>query len=250
MLGPRVQRLADTVDEFQLDCKSNQNSRGSPCPLEGSPPMSIVNGVCQSNRLASRCPPRLPSCAYRPYQSQRLRGNIDAIHRDVVRSGIRHIGELAGRMNGDRGGRRWLFKNRTMAIIVFQFRVVAGTPNTLSIWPRSSIVFMWRRYTPKTNRLFDTITRTNHSSRGGSVRGMEARQWPAFDRMLTNRTISGRDGSVPNGFSISRRIRWRPSQSTTSASNGSFRRSSARNFPRGPGFRTTNVPAAPTFTTG
>src|SRR5215472_1148052 len=110
MLGPRVQRLADTVDEFQLDSKSNQNSRGSPGPLEGSPPMSIVNGVCQSNRLASRCPPRLPSCAYRPYQSQRLRGNIDAIHRDVVRSGIRHIGELAGRMNGDRGGRRWLFK--------------------------------------------------------------------------------------------------------------------------------------------
>jgi hypothetical protein len=30
----------------------------------------------------------------------------------------------------------WSFKIRTMAIMVFQFRVVAGTPNSLSIWPR------------------------------------------------------------------------------------------------------------------
>ena len=30
----------------------------------------------------------------------------------------------------------WPFKIRTMAIMVFQFRVVAGTPNSLSIWPR------------------------------------------------------------------------------------------------------------------
>jgi hypothetical protein len=28
------------------------------------------------------------------------------------------------------------FKILTMAIMVFQFRVVAGTPNSLSIWPR------------------------------------------------------------------------------------------------------------------
>ena len=30
----------------------------------------------------------------------------------------------------------WPFKIRTMAIMVFQFLVVAGTPNSLSIWPR------------------------------------------------------------------------------------------------------------------
>lgn len=30
----------------------------------------------------------------------------------------------------------WPFKIRTTALIVFQFRVVAGTPNSLSIWPR------------------------------------------------------------------------------------------------------------------
>jgi len=42
-----------------------------------------------------------------------------------------------------RAGRRWAlaylpwaFKIRTMAIMVFQFRVVAGTPNSLSIRPR------------------------------------------------------------------------------------------------------------------
>src|SRR5215469_9920171 len=98
----------------------------------------------------------------------------------------------------------WPFRIRTMAIMVFQFRVVAGAPNSLSIWPRYPIVFMWRRYTPKTNRFFDAISRTNHSPDGGSVHGMEARPRSAFDRMLTKRTISGREGSVPNGFSASR----------------------------------------------
>jgi len=36
----------------------------------------------------------------------------------------------------------WPFKIRTIATMVFQFRVVAGTPNSLSIWPRYPIVFM------------------------------------------------------------------------------------------------------------
>src|ERR1700731_1078777 len=72
---------------------------------------------------------------------------------------------------------------------------------------------MWRRYSPKTNRSFDAITRTNHFPRGGSVNGMEGRPRSAFDKMLTNRTISGRD--APNGFSISRRIRSRPAQFST-----------------------------------
>ena len=93
------------------------------------------------------------------------------------------------------------------------------------------------------------MTRTNHSPSGGNATGREARMLPAFDRMLTNRTTSGRDGSAPNGFSVSRRMRSWPSQSTTSAWNGSFRSNSARNFARDPGLRTTNVPAAPTFTT-
>ena len=30
----------------------------------------------------------------------------------------------------------WPFRIRATAVMVFQFRVVAGTPNSLSIWPR------------------------------------------------------------------------------------------------------------------
>ncbi len=141
------------------------------------------------------------------------------------------------------------FKSRRTARIVFQLRVVAGTPNSLSIWPRSLIVFMCRRYIPNTNCLFEATTRTNHFPSGGNATGRVARRPPALDKMLTNRTISGCGVWVPNAFSVSRRIRSRPSQSTTSALNGSLRSNSARNSPRDPGFRTINVPAAPTLTT-
>jgi hypothetical protein len=44
-----------------------------------------------------------PSRAYCRYECQGAAGT-NAVHRDVVRTGIRHIGELAGRMDGD-GGR-------------------------------------------------------------------------------------------------------------------------------------------------
>src|SRR5688572_18975035 len=49
------------------------------------------------------------------------------------------------------------------------------------------------------NWLFDAISRTNHSPPGGTVIGNEARTRPAFERVLTNRTVSGRDHLVPNG---------------------------------------------------
>jgi hypothetical protein len=42
------------------------------------------------------------SCAYRPYERQHSSGSIDAVHRDVIRVGIRHVGELSGRMDGYR----------------------------------------------------------------------------------------------------------------------------------------------------
>jgi len=45
------------------------------------------------------------SCAYRPYEGQGSRGGVDAVHRDVVRAGIRHIGELPGRINANRARR-------------------------------------------------------------------------------------------------------------------------------------------------
>src|SRR5260370_6582836 len=104
-----------------------------------------------------------------------------------------------------------------------------------------AVVFMRRRYTPNTNWPSDAITRTNHSPAEGNVTGSDARTPPAFARILTNRTRSGGDGSVPNGFSVSSRIRSRPSHSTISASNGSSRSNAVRNFARDPGLRTTKV---------
>src|SRR5579862_2396177 len=43
------------------------------------------------------------SCAYCPDKRQRPGGAINAVHRDAVRAGIGHIGELTGRMDGYRG---------------------------------------------------------------------------------------------------------------------------------------------------
>jgi len=53
----------------------------------------------------------------------------------------------------------------------------------------------------------------------------------------------------PNGFSVSRRRRSRPSHSITSAANGSLGSRAARSFVRDCGLRTMKVPAVPTFTT-
>jgi hypothetical protein len=39
----------------------------------------------------------------------------------------------------------YVFRALSSDSIVFQFRVVTGTPSALSIWPRYAIVFMWRR---------------------------------------------------------------------------------------------------------
>src|SRR5271167_869701 len=51
-------------------------------------------------------------CPYCPYKRQGPGGTINAVHRDAVRAGIRHIGELTGRMDGYRG-RRYLRSYRS-----------------------------------------------------------------------------------------------------------------------------------------
>ena len=86
------------------------------------------------------------------------------------------------------------FKIRGTESIVFQLRVVVGAPKSSSIWPRHPILRMWRRYSNR-RRCLDP-TRTNHSSPPGNAIGREALPRPAFDRMLTNRTASGRDGHL------------------------------------------------------
>jgi len=89
---------------------------------------------------------------------------------------------------------RDVFRTCTTAVMVFQFRIVAGTLNNLSIWPRYPMVFMWRRYIPKTNCPSNAITRTNHSPSDGNVTGSDTRTPPGFDRIPTNLTIFGDDG--------------------------------------------------------
>ena len=68
----------------------------------------------RSNRSGTRIPPLpcfllalepAPSCAYCHFERQGPGGTINAVHRDAVRAGIRHIGELSGRMDGYRGRR-------------------------------------------------------------------------------------------------------------------------------------------------
>ena len=38
------------------------------------------------------------SCAYRPHKRQGPSGTVNAVHRDAVRAGVRHVGELSGWM--------------------------------------------------------------------------------------------------------------------------------------------------------
>jgi hypothetical protein len=108
---------------------------------------------------------------------------------------------------------------------------------------------MWRRYSPRMNRPFAAMSRTSHSPCDGNSVGMGGGTRAGFGRTLTKRTTSARGGSHPNGVSVIRRIRSRAWQRTTSESNGSLRRNSARSRVSCPGFQTMKVPAAPTFTT-
>ena len=128
---------------------------------------------------------------------------------------------------------------------MLQLRVVAGAPKSRSIWPRQPIVFMWRRYTPYTKRFFAPMICTSHSPPSGRAAGRKTLRQTASERMLTKGTTSAPGGSLPNGLSLSSRMRSLPSQQTIVASNGSFPRNSARNFARNPGLRITNVPAGP-----
>ncbi len=96
------------------------------------------------------------------------------------------------------------FRTLSTDSIVLQLRVVAGTPNTLSIWPRQPIVFMCRRYTPYTKRFFAPMICTSHSPASGRATGRETRRRDASERMLTNGTTSPPGGSVPKGFPLTK----------------------------------------------
>ena len=68
-------------------------------PVDPSVPAKAV-----PQRTGPRSLLRKPfSFGYRPYERQGPGHSINAVDRDVVRAGIRHIAELSGRMDGDRG---------------------------------------------------------------------------------------------------------------------------------------------------
>ncbi len=83
------------------------NLKGLECEPEVEPEV-----LCPSPLPFFACSTAGPSCAYCPYERQSPGGTINAVHRDAVRAGIRHIGELTGRMDGYRG-RRYLCSYRS-----------------------------------------------------------------------------------------------------------------------------------------
>src|ERR1700694_2808373 len=94
------------------------------------------------------------------------------------------------RLNHDPAFRKIL----AIAVIVFQLRVVTGTPKILSSWPRERSAFISRRYRPKTNRFFVPRIFKNHLPPEGRLRGVEDKGCPRFAKILTNQTIFGPAG--------------------------------------------------------
>lgn len=117
-----------------------------------------------------------------------------------------------------------------IAVMVFQFRVVAKTPKTLSSWPRQRIAFISRRYRPRTNLSFTARIFKDHSLFEGRLKGVEGKGRPRFANMLTNQMIFGPEGWPANGFADFSARTSSPGQITTSVSNGNRFASSARSL--------------------
>jgi hypothetical protein len=92
-------------------------------------------------------------------------------------------------------------------MMVFQLRVVTGTPKTPSIIPKKPMVFMWRRYCPKTNRFSVARILNSHIPCPGKLMGIDGTSGGRFAMTLTKRTTPEPAGSSPNGlyFATSRR---------------------------------------------
>ncbi len=92
------------------------------------------------------------------------------------------------------------------------------------------MVFIWRLYIPITKRFRLATIFNSHRPRDGNMIGVDGAKRGRWDITLTKRTTSGGTGcpakhSSEYNFSISR-----PLQMMISATNGSFRATSARAF--------------------
>jgi hypothetical protein len=136
----------------------------------------------------------------------------------------------------------------TIAAMVFQLRVVSGTPYSRSSAPRNPMTFMWRLYMPMTNRFRLARIFINHWPLDGSLMGVDGVKRGRRDSTLTNRTTPGRTDCPSKGSCDSRLAISRPWQTTTSVANGSSRATAARARACVIGRRSTSVPAAPMLT--
>src|SRR5262245_51304125 len=110
--------------------------------------------------------------------------------------------------------------------MVFQLRVVAGTARSFSSLPRWLIAFIWRRYTPKTNRFSIAMIFNNHLS----AEGKHSEEWRVtYDETgsglcstITKRVTSAREGWRANGFFDASLMMSRAGQIMISHLNGSF----------------------------
>ncbi len=110
------------------------------------------------------------------------------------------------------------------------------------------MAFMWRLYSPMTNRFRLARIFISHWPLDGNRMGVDGVKRGRWDSTLTKRTTPGRTdcpakGSFDIRFSISR-----PWQTTISATNGSLRATSARAWAWVIGCRIISVPAAPMLT--
>src|SRR5262245_25079535 len=83
------------------------------------------------------------------------------------------------------------FRARATAWIVFQLRVVTGTPKIFSSWPRKPIALISRRYSPRTNRSRQARIFKHHPLPSGRLSGTGDKGGRRLARTLTNRTMSG-----------------------------------------------------------
>ena len=132
--------------------------------------------------------------------------------------------------------------------MVFQLRVVTGTPYRRSNVPSNPMTFMWRRYMPMTNRFCLARIFISHWPLDGNCMGVDGVKRGRWDSTLTKRTTSPRADCPKKGFFEIRLVISRPWQTTISATNGSSRATSARAWAWDIRFRMTSVPAAPILT--
>ena len=134
-----------------------------------------------------------------------------------------------------------------IASMVFQLRVVAGTPKCFSTTAFEYVRPL--RRTLRTNLAVTPTIRTSHFDPAGCSIGSFGFDRGAFSSTVTNRPISFPAGASPNQSPSANATTSDPLQTISSGSNASRRKISFRNFASLTFSRTTNVPAAPIFTT-